>query len=248
MSCSALIPSTLAVYSHSMNQILHKLRYKLRAKADLMLARPIAQAYHRNWYEAGNTWMLSTWMGFPIQQCPFDMQRYQELIHTIRPQAIVQTGVNQGGSLLFFAHMLDALDAASDARVVGIDIKLSDKAKQLSHRRIHLLEGSSTAPEIVKQAREIVGSRSPVLVSLDSDHRCEHVYGELQAFASFVGPGGALVIEDTNVNGHPVLPFFGPGPREALEQWRLENRDGFIETSAERDPNWLSFHSWFDRR
>lgn len=215
---------------------------------DQLLARPIADAYHRNWYEAGNTWMRSKWMGFPIQQCPFDMQRYQELIYSLKPRAIVQTGVNEGGSLLFLAHVLDALDSSSDAVVVGIDIKLTPKAKELNHRRIHLIEGDSAAPEVVSRAHELVGARAPVIVSLDSDHSCRHVLRELDAFASFVGVGGALVVEDTNVNGHPVLPYFGPGPHEAIEQWLSNNPDRFVETGAKDDPNWLSFHSWFERK
>jgi cephalosporin hydroxylase len=188
-------------------------------------------------------------MGFPIQQCPFDLQRYQELIHARRPRAIVQTGVNQGGSLLFLAQMLDAVENPNDdAIVIGIDIQLSAKAKELKHPRIHLIEGDSKSLAVVTRARQLVGERAPVLVSLDSDHRCEHVLGELHAFAPFIGPGGALVVEDTNVNGHPVLPLFGPGPREAVDQWLPLSSGDFIETGANGDPNWLSFHTWFERR
>jgi cephalosporin hydroxylase len=229
--------------------MIHGILRRLRSGAGEILARPIARAYHRNWYMAGNTWTQSKWMGFPIQQCPFDLQRYQELIHAVRPQAIVQTGINQGGSLLFLAHMLDSLENSNeDAIVVGIDIELSAKAKELRHPRIHVIEGDSTSRAVVDRARELVGERTPVIVSLDSDHRCEHVLGELREFAPFVGVGGALVIEDTNVNGHPVLPHFGPGPREALDQWRALNPGRFVETGSEGDPNWLSFHSWFERR
>ena len=232
-----------------MQRMLQRIFGRLRSGADQTLARPIARAYHRNWYEAGNTWMHSKWMGFHIQQCPLDLQRYQELIFRLKPRAIVQTGVNQGGSLLFFAHMLDALGGPhSDGIVIGIDIQLSARAKELDHSRIHLIEGDSKGVDVLNRVRELVGDRSPILVSLDSDHRCDHVLGELRAFAPLVGPGGALVIEDTNLNGHPVLPHFGPGPREALEQWLPSSSDRFVEIGAEEDPNWLSFHSWFERR
>ncbi len=223
---------------------------RLKFHIDLSLRPFVSRSYHRNWYMAGTTWSQSKWMGFPIQQCPFDLQRYQELIHSIQPGAIVQTGVNGGGSLLFFAHMLDAMDKPNDdSLVVGIDIVLSEKAKQLRHPRIRLVEGDSKTPETVQRVREIVGDRGPVLVSLASDHRCGHVLAEINAYAPLAAPGGALVVEDTNLNGHPVLPDFGPGPREAVVEWKRDHSsDRFAEIGSPEDPNWLSFHTWFEVR
>jgi len=47
-----------------------------------------------------------------------------------------------------------------------------------------------------------------------------------------------LIVEDTNINGHPVYEDFGPGPHEALEEFLKEN-DNFKEMSK----RWLvSFH------
>jgi len=227
--------------------IVYRALRRLKFEINWSLRGFVSRSYHRNWYMAGTTWAQAKWMGFPIQQCPLDLQRYQELIHSIRPRAIVQTGVNQGGSLLFFAHMLDALeDSDEDRIVVGIDIALTEKARELRHPRIRLLEGDSKGPDMVQRVREIVGERAPIIISLDSDHGCSHVLEELRAYAPLVVAGGALVVEDTNLNGHPVFPDFGPGPTEAIAEWKSDPlSERFTEVGSPQDPNWISFHTWF---
>ena len=72
------------------------------------------------------------------------------------------------------------------------------------------------------------------MVILDSDHSRDHVFAELQAYASLVGPGDYLIVEDTNVNGHPVHPDFGPGPTEAVDDFLAENDSFFIDESREK--------------
>lgn len=57
---------------------------------------------------------------------------------------------------------------------------------------------------------------------------------ELRIYNQFVPPNGYLVAEDTNINGHPAYPDFGPGPWEAVEQFLSENQDFFIDRNCER--------------
>jgi cephalosporin hydroxylase len=54
------------------------------------------------------------------------------------------------------------------------------------------------------------------------------------AYSPLVHPGDYLIVEDTNVNGHPTYPEFGPGPMEAVDRFLAES-DGFaIDVRCER--------------
>lgn len=186
----------------------------------------VIEAFHRlYYYEKAQTWGDTTWHGVPLLKCPLDLWVYQELLWRIRPRWIIETGTYAGGSALFLAHMCDLLGAGE---VLTIDIARPPQAPQ--HERLHYVTGSSIDPAVLACVRGHVGQAGPVLVILDSDHHCPHVLAELHAYAPLVTPGSYLIVEDTNLNGHPVAPEFGPGPAEAVASFLAQN------ASFEADP------------
>jgi cephalosporin hydroxylase len=61
---------------------------------------------------------------------------------------------------------------------------------------ITLVEGSSTAPDVLDRVRGLVAPGESVLVLLDSNHTCEHVLAELRAYGPLVTPGSYIVATD----------------------------------------------------
>src|SRR5690349_19887551 len=117
-----------------------------------------------------------SWMGRPIIQLPEDMVRIQEVIHAVRPDVIIETGVAHGGSLVFYASLCKALDRG---RVIGIDIEIRPHNRKAIEAHelasyLTLLEGSSTDPTIVKRVKDVIGPTDKVIVFLDSNHTKHH--------------------------------------------------------------------------
>lgn len=139
-----------------------------------------------------------SWLGRPVIQLPEDLIRIQELIYELQPDVIVETGVAHGGSLIFYAGLCAAM---GKGRVIGIDIEIRshNRAAIEAHRlspMIQLVEGSSTAPEVVQQVRERIGPAESVLVLLDSNHSQAHVAAELESYGPLVSPGSYIVACD----------------------------------------------------
>src|SRR3954452_21075341 len=129
-----------------------------------------------------------SWFGVPMIQLPEDVLRYQEVVFRLQPDVIIETGVAHGGSAVFSASLCRLM---GKGRVIAVDIEIRPHNRARIERHplaplITLIEGSSTAPEIVNKVRSLVAPGESVLVMLDSDHSFNHVTAELEAYAPLV--------------------------------------------------------------
>ncbi|MEX6509185.1 CmcI family methyltransferase [Jiella sp. M17.18] len=196
---------------------------------ELETIRRFHELYYRRWSEGGQTISVG-WLGYETLKCPLDLWIYQELVISQKPDVIIETGTRFGGSARFFASLCEEI---GHGHVVTVDIDQSLSAIRPAHERITYLDGSSLDPDIRARIDAIVGDERCLIV-LDSDHSCDHVLAELKSYAPLVQPGGYLIVEDTNVNGHPALPDFGPGPMEAVDAFLEENADFEPDPDCER--------------
>ena len=167
-----------------------------------------------------------SWMGRPIIQLPDDMVRIQEIIWKVKPDVVIETGVAHGGSLVFYASLLKAMERG---RVVGIDIEIRKHNRTAIEAHplfpyITLVEGSSTAPETVDAVKALVKPGETVLVLLDSNHTKAHVLAELEAYAPLVTPGSFIVATDGIMGEVVGAPRSNPdwdwnNPAEAAKQF-----------------------------
>ena len=188
------------------------------------------------------------WLGRPIIQLPQDTVAMQEIIWQVQPDLIIETGIAHGGSLIFSASMLElnaACGGTADAKVLGIDIDIRshDRKAIEEHpmfKRITMLEGSSTAPEIVKRVQETANNKKKVLVCLDSNHTHDHVLAELEAYAPLTSVGSYCVVFDTLVDDMPDDMFLnrpwgkGNNPKTAVWEYlrRLEHESSIAADGA----------------
>ena len=145
-----------------------------------------------------------SWMGRPIIKYPNDILILQEMIWSLKPDYIVETGIAHGGSIIFSASMLELL-GHGEVIAVDIDIRKHNRDEIEKHpmnKRITMIEGSSVDPEIVNAIKEKVKGKK-VLVCLDSNHTHEHVLEELRMYADMVNVGSYIVCPDTFVEYFP---------------------------------------------
>jgi len=182
----------------------------------------IIDEFHKLWYPRQEVW----WQGVLMMKCPMDLLMYQEIVYECRPDLIIECGTFNGGSALYLAHLCDIRQHGT---VLTIDINRSLHFPL--HPRITYATGNSVSKDVLKTVEAVASGVRRVMVILDSDHSKAHVLKELEAYSPFVTKGQYLIVEDTNIHGHPAREDLPPGPWEALEAW-LPKNPGFIRDQA----------------
>jgi cephalosporin hydroxylase len=164
-------------------------------------------------------------LGRPIIQYPEDMIAVQELIFSVRPDLIIETGIAHGGSVIQSASqlaLLDLVDAIESKEIINpsssqrkvlaidIDIRSHNRQKIEDHpmsSRIQMIEGSSTDPEIIQKVKDIAKDYKKIMVMLDSNHVHQHVLEELRLYTPFVTKESYCIVFDTFVENTPGSTF-----------------------------------------
>jgi len=176
--------------------------------------------YYRHF--TGKPHKFPKWMGIDVIKYPNDLITYQEIIFKNKPDIIIETGTQTGGSALFFAHMLDII---GKGKVVTVDIKDFNPPK---HPRITYIIGRATTKDTLDQIEKIVKDKT-CMVSLDSNHNRAHVKRELIKYGNFVTIGQYMVVEDTCLNRQKKITRHA----EALK-WFLKRTRRFVADPLEK--------------
>lgn len=173
------------------------------------------------------------WLGVPIIQTPEDMILMQELVFKIKPDIIIETGIAHGGSLIYYASLLELL---GKGEVIGIDIEIRKHNRRVieAHplfKRIEMIEGSSISEETIEKIRKMVPKDSKVVVGLDSNHTRNYVLKELHLYKEFINLGSYIVVFDTCSSelgklGVVDSKWIDNGPKEAVDEF-LKKHDNF---------------------
>ncbi len=181
------------------------------------------------------------WLGIPIIQTPEEIILMQEVIFCVQPDYVIETGIAHGGSLIFYASIMEAI---GKGKVIGIDIDIREHNKKVleKHRlfkRLELIEGNSISEEIVDQIKKKIPDGAKVMVCLDSNHYKEHVLKELELYKEFVSLNSYIVVYDTITSkmaelGATDKTYINNGPKEAVEEFLNTNDDFQIDKKFNR--------------
>ena len=188
------------------------------------------------------------WLGRPVIQYPQDIVGTQQLLWTIQPDLIIETGIARGGSLIFYASVLELIaqcGGPANAKVLGIDIDI--RHKQRSNlgppyvKRIEMLQGSSIENKIAEQVKRRARIANKVLVCLDSNHTHDHVLEELRLYAPLVSLDSYIIVFDTVVEDLPTSLIVdrpwakGNNPKTAVFEYLKEiDENGILSEDGER--------------
>ena len=168
------------------------------------------------------------WFGVTTQKNPLDFWIYQELIHRLQPDVIVEIGNDCGGSALALAHLCELI---GKGRVIGVDVshaRVPDVVRK--HPRITFIEGDACSS--FGKVAALIRPQEETLVIEDSSHTFENTLNVLRKYSPLVKRDGYFIVED-GICHHGLDVGPNPGPYEAITSFVAENPSFAIERSLE---------------
>lgn len=208
----------------------------------------VVNKFNDFYYTSGVAGDLS-WRGSQIIKNPCDLWVIIELLEKLKPTLIIETGTHRGGSSHFYADMLKVFSINCDIITIDINPKwnFNPESKQI-HSVVGYSTDSKTFTEVKTLADSILKKRpGHVMVMLDSDHSKDNVIKEMQLYSHFVTKGSYMIVEDTNVNGHPSSKEHGPGPYEAVEEFLQTNKNFRPDLSCQKFLLTFNPNGWLKR-
>jgi cephalosporin hydroxylase len=226
--------------TNPLQEFIDERQHRLNSNGANNKLRQAADAFNIESNKAQYSYNFS-WMGRPIIQYPQDMIAMQEIIWNVKPDLIIETGIAHGGSLIYYASLLELI---GKGEVLGIDIDIREhNRKEIeSHpmiKRIKMLQGSSIDSSLVNEVKKYAEGKSKVMVCLDSNHTHSHVREELNFYSSFVTTGSYMVVFDTIVEDLPdnYLPgrawARGDNPKTAVIEFLKSHPEFIIDTDID---------------
>jgi cephalosporin hydroxylase len=151
-----------------------------------------------------------SWLGCPIIQFPQDIMAVQEIIWQVKPDLIIETGIAHGGSLIFYASMVELIGGNGEVLGIDIDIREHNRIGIERHpmsKRITMIEGSSVDQSVAQKVYDFAKGKNQILVVLDSNHTHKHVLRELNLYSILVTRGSYIVVFDTIIEDLPEDSF-----------------------------------------
>lgn len=188
---------------------IEKFKVEVQRNVNGLMQDEDVQALSRIWIREVTRYKYSynfSWMGRPIIQTPQDMVAMQEIIWATKPDLIIETGIAHGGSLIYYASLLEMI--GGDGYVLGIDVDIREhnRVEIENHpmfKRIKMIQGSSVDAGISDAVKQHAKGKRSVLVVLDSNHTHEHVLKEMELYAPLVTKDNYMVVFDTVIEDMP---------------------------------------------
>ncbi len=223
------------------SEFIEERKQRIQSNGENKKLKDAAEAFNEVSHTAQYSYNFS-WMGRPIIQYPQDMIVMQEIIWDLKPDLIIETGIAHGGSLIYYASILDLI-GKGEVLGIDIDIRAHNRIEIENHsmfKRIKMIEGSSVSDETISKVREVAQGKETILISLDSNHTQEHVLKELEFYSPFVTKNSYLVVFDTIVEDLPENYFkekrpwgIGNNPKTALQQFLRLNSNFVIDKNID---------------